>query len=149
MSLESRNKAVVRRYFEEWANRGDEAVVADVISPAWSTHGTQSAFVDRPGLPRGVDGAKQLHAEVRAIWPDNQWTIEDMLAEGDKVCVRLTNRATHQGTYRGIPATGKPVEFASIWILRLVDGQIIEAWRSADDLGRVMQIGGQIIPPQP
>jgi predicted ester cyclase len=116
MSIEERNKAVVRRYFEEWANRGDEQVVEEVISPDWSTHGTQSAFVDRPGLPQGVAGAKQLHAEVRAIWPDNQWTIEDMLAEGDKVCVRLTNRATHQGTYRGIPATGKSVEFASIWI---------------------------------
>jgi predicted ester cyclase len=147
MSVEARNKAVVRRYFEEWANRGNDAVVEDVISPDWSTHGTQSAFVDRPGLPRGVEGARQLHAEVNAIWPDNQWTIEDMLAEGDKVCVRLTNRATHQGPYRGIPATGKPVVFASIWILRLVDGKIIEAWRSADDLSRVLQIGGTIVPP--
>jgi predicted ester cyclase len=147
MSDEQRNMAVVRRYFEEWSNRGDVRVVEEVIDPAWISHGTQSAFLDRPGLPRGIAGAKQLHEEVRAIWPDHQWTIDDMFAAGDKVCVRATNRATHQGNYRGIPATGKAVVFAAIWILRLVDGRIVEVWRSADDLGRVMQIGGRIVPP--
>ncbi len=69
-----------------------------------------------------------------------------MFASDDRVCVRLTNRATHRGTYRGIPATGKPVVFPSIWILRLDEGKIAEVWRCADDLGRVMQIGGMIVP---
>ena len=147
MSNEQGNIGVVRRYFEEWSNLGDARVVEEVIHPDWITHGTQSAFLDRPGLPRGIVGAKQLHEEVRSIWPDHRWTIEDIFAAGDKVCVRLTNRATHQGNYRGIPATGKSVVFSSIWILQLVDGQIAEVWRSADDLGRVMQIGGRIVPP--
>jgi predicted ester cyclase len=148
MSTQDRNMEIVRRYFEEWSNRGDEHVLNEVISPAWVSHGTQSAFVERPGLPRGVAGAKQLHDEVRSIWPDHQWTVEDLFASGDKVCARLTNRATHQGTYRGIPPTGKPVTFSSIWILRLDDGKIVEVWRSADDLSRVMQIGGRILPPE-
>ena len=148
MTIEERNMETVRRYFEEWSNRGDERVVEDVISPDCISHGTQSAFVERPGLPQGVAGAKQLHNEVRSIWPDHQWTIEEMFAAGDKVCVRLTNRATHQGTYRGIPATGKQVVFSAIWILRLADGKIVEVWRCADDLSRVMQIGGAIVPPQ-
>ncbi len=146
MSIEERNQDVVRRYFEEWSNRGDERVVEEVISPDWISHGTQSAFVERPGLPPGAEGVKQLHHEVRAIWPDHQWTIDDMFAAGDKVCVRLTNHATHQGTYRGIPATGKHVVFSAIWVLRLADGKLVEVWRSADDLSRVMQIGGQIVP---
>jgi predicted ester cyclase len=142
------NKANVRRYLEEWSNREDPSVVEEVIAPEWVSHGTQSFTATPSGLPRGVAGVKQLHDEVRAIWPDNRWTIDDMLAEGDRVAVRMTNRATHRGTYRGIPPTGKVVTFSAIWIYRVVDGKIVEAWRSADDLGRVVQIGGRIVPSQ-
>ena len=141
------NKAIVRRYIEEWANGGDPAVVEELVADDWVSHGTQSATATPSGLPRGVAGAKQLHDEVRAIWPDNRWTIEDMLAEGDRVAVRMTNRATHRGVYRGIPPTGKTVVFSAIWIYRLAGGKIAEAWRSADDLGRVVQLGGRIVPP--
>jgi len=111
-----------------------------------STQGSRTATATPAGLPPGVAGAKQLHEEIRAIWPDNRWTIEDLFAAGDRVAVRMTNRATHRGTYRGIPATGKRVEFAAIWIFRIAEGKIAEVWRSADDLGRVVQIGGKIVP---
>jgi predicted ester cyclase len=87
-----------------------------------------------------------LHDEIRAIWPDNQWSIEDIFGAGDRVAARMTNRATHRGTYRGIPATGKHVVFGAIWIFRLTDGKIAEVWRCADDLGRVVQIGGKVVP---
>lgn len=146
MSVEA-NTAVVRRYIEEWANEGIEAALHDVVAPDWVSRGTQSATAAPPGLLPGIAGAKQLHDEVRAIWPDNRWTIEDIFGDGDRVAVRMTNRATHRGTYRGIPATGKPVAFSAIWIFRLADGKIAEVWRSADDLGRVVQIGGKIVPP--
>ena len=62
------------------------------------------------------------------------------------MAVRITNQATHRGTYRGIPATGKRVVFSAIWIFRIADGKIAEVWRWADDLGRVEQIGGKIVP---
>jgi predicted ester cyclase len=146
MSAEA-NKAAVRRYIEEWANEGNEVALHDVIAPDWVSHGTQSATATPTGLPRGTAGAKQLHDGVRSIWPDNRWTIEDIFAEGDRVAVRMTNRATHRGTYRGISATDKRVVFGAIWIFRLADGKIAEVWRCADDLGRVVQIGGQIVPP--
>ncbi len=139
------NKEIVRRYIEEWANEGNETTLYEVIAPDWGTHGTQSATATPAGLPVGVAGAKQLHEEIRAIWPDNRWTIEDIFATGDRVAVRMTNRATHRGTYRGIPATGKRVEFAAIWIFRIAEGKIAEVWRSADDLSRVVQIGGKIV----
>lgn len=145
MSAEA-NKAIVRRYIEEWANEGNEAALNEVIAPNWVSLGTQSATATPAGLPRGVAGAKQLHDEVRAIWPDNRWTIEDIFGDGDRVAVRMTNRATHRGTYRGIPATGKRVAFGAIWIFRLADSKIAEVWRCADDLGRVVQIGGKIVP---
>jgi predicted ester cyclase len=73
-------------------------------------------------------------------------TIEDIFGDGDRIAVRMTNRATHCGTYRGIPATGKQVTFGAIWIFRLADGKIAEVWRCADDLGRVVQLGGTIVP---
>jgi hypothetical protein len=74
MSVEV-NKALVRRYIAEWANERNEAALHDVIAPDWVSHGTQSATAAPAGLPSGVVGAKQLHDEVRAIWPDNRWTI--------------------------------------------------------------------------
>jgi predicted ester cyclase len=140
------NMAIVRRYIEEWANEGNEAALHDVVALDWVSHGTQSATATPTGLPAGVAGAKTLHDEVRAIWPDNRWTIEDIFGDGDRVAVRMTNRATHRGTYRGIPATGKRVEFGAIWIFRLEGGKIAEVWRCANDLGRVVQIGGRIVP---
>jgi|SRR5688500_11880776 len=144
--LTDANKAVVRRFIEECSNGRNLALLEQIISPDWVSHGTQSASASAPDLPRGLEGVKQLHSQVFSIWPDNHWTIEDMIAEGDKVVVRMTSQATHQGTYRGIPATDKHVTFSAIWIYRLADGKIVEAWRCADDLGRVLQIGGQIIP---
>ena len=140
------NTKIVRRYIEAWANEGNEAALHDVIAPDWVSHGTQSATATPTGLPSGVAGAKTLHDEVRAIWPDNRWTIEDIFGSGDRVAVRMTNRATHRGAYRGIPATGKRVMFGAIWIFRLADGMIAEVWRCADDLSRVVQLGGMIVP---
>ncbi len=144
--LTEMNKAIVRRFIEECSNGRNDTLLEELISPQWVSHGTQSTNVTSPDLPHGVEGVKQLQGQVFSIWSDNHWTIEDMIAEGDKVVVRMTSQATHLGTYRGIPATGKQVTFSSIWIYRLVDGKIAEAWRSADDLGRVVQIGGRIIP---
>jgi predicted ester cyclase len=112
------NTAIVRRYIEEWANEGNEAALYDAVAPDWVSHRTQSATATPTGLPSGFAGAKKLHDEVRAIWPDNRWTIEGIFGAGDRVAVRMTNRATHRGTYRGIPATGKRVTFGAIWIFR-------------------------------
>ena len=81
MSAEA-NTTIVRRYIEEWANEGNEATLNDVIAPDWVSRGTQSATAAPVGLPSGIAGAKQLHDEVRAIWPDNRWTIDDIFGAG-------------------------------------------------------------------
>lgn len=145
MSTEE-NKEIVRRFIEDCSNGRNDALLDEIISPDRVSHGTQSARAGAPDLPRGVAGVRQLQGQVFAIWPDNHWTIEDMIAEGDEVVVRMTSHATHQGVYRGIPASGRPVSFSSTWIYRLVEGKIAEAWRSADDLSRVIQVGGRIVP---
>ena len=73
-------------------------------------------------------------------FPDARMTIEDMIAEGDKVMWRFTIRATHTGPFRGIPPTGKPVTLTGMALTRMRDGQMAENWNETDDLG-MMQLG--------
>lgn len=84
-------------------------------------------------------------AAVRAAWPDHQWAIEDLIAEGDRVVVRLTSRATHRAAYGGIAPTGRPVAFGVVMIYRIASGRIAEQWGTADDLGRPLQLGASAL----
>ena len=74
-------------------------------------------------------------------FPDLQFTIEDMVAEGDFVVVRHTTRGTHQGNFRGIPPTGKQVSGTGMFIDRIVNGKAVEQWINGDDLGLLQQLG--------
>lgn len=76
-----------------------------------------------------------------------KWTIEDVIAQGDKVVVRATNTCT-QESFFGIPAQGKQQTFTATFIHQILDGKIIETWRNADDLGRILQLGARIQPPE-
>jgi hypothetical protein len=96
-----------------------------------------------------VAGVKHLHERVQAIWRDVRSTIDDCFGDGDREYMRMTNRVTHRGSYHGTLATKREVVFGAIWILRLAGGAIAEVWRSVDDLGCVVQIGGLIGPGAP
>jgi predicted ester cyclase len=76
-----------------------------------------------------------------AAFPDWHRTIEDIIAEGDKVVIRFTFRATHKGEYQGVPATGKQVKETGILIFRIASGKIVEVWEEADELGFMRQLG--------
>ena len=78
-----------------------------------------------------------------AAFPDWHTTIEDLIAEGDKVVVRMMQRGTHQGTFFGLAATGKQVTVAGIAIFRLRNGQIVEEWLITDQLGAMQQLGAR------
>ena len=135
MSTEE-NKATVRRLYEEVINRGNLAVVDELVSP-------NHVFYD-PGFPepiRGPEGFKQYAMMFRNAFPDNTATIEDMIAEGDTVAVRHTYRGTHQGTLQGIPPTGKQVTVTAMVISRFVDGKFAEGWINYDALGMMQQLG--------
>jgi steroid delta-isomerase-like uncharacterized protein len=99
-----------------------------------------------PGLPPGPAGLKPIIAGFRAAFPDLQVTVEDQIAEGDKVVTRYTMRGTHQGAFMGLPPTGKHVTVSGIQIERVVQGQIVEHWRKSDDLGMMQQLGA--VPPR-
>jgi predicted ester cyclase len=81
----------------------------------------------------------------RAAFPDGSMTIEDMIAEGEKVVTRKTYRGTHQGEFLSIPPTGRHVSLGLIDIMRIVDGKVVEHWNVGDDLGMLQQLG--VIPP--
>jgi predicted ester cyclase len=139
MSVEE-NKAIVRRMFEEVQNKGNLVAADELIATNYIDHNPIS-----PGLAPGLEGIKQGLALLREAMPDLWVTIEDMVAEGDKVTTRVTARFTHKGEFMGIAPTGKQVTIPGISIMRIADGKIVEEWTSSDQLGMMMQLG--VIPP--
>ena len=129
------NKAIVRRFVEEVQNGDDLAALNALVAPGYVNHSAP------PGVPPDREGLRQLTALFRAAFPDGRMTIEDMVAEGDRVATRKTFRGTHRGELLGIPPTGRAVAIALIDIVRLVDGQVVESWSAADDLGLLQQLG--------
>lgn len=138
MSVEE-NKVLVRRLMEDDIGRGDEAVAAAIIHPGFVDH------TNPPGMQHGLAGHTAIVRLFRATFPDLEWRIDDLIAEGDKVVARTTMRGTHQGAFFGLPPTGKTVEMAGIHILRIADGRIAEHWGTNDDLSLMRQLGA--IPP--
>jgi steroid delta-isomerase-like uncharacterized protein len=137
MSAEEENKAVVRREVEELYNHtGNLDAVEEIFSPDYVSHEPTSGEV------RGIEGARQFAATFREAFPDLQNTIEDMVAEGDKVVMRFWGSGTHEGETEAFgPPTGKRMEITGITIKRLSEGKIVEAWTNFDALGMMQQLG--------
>jgi steroid delta-isomerase-like uncharacterized protein len=129
------NKAVVRRLFEEVWNQGKLEVVGELVA--------QDYVYRTAHLPelRGPEGCKRLFAQFRAVFPDIQFSIDDMIAEGDKVAVRWRFTGKHSGAWGGATPTGKPVTVTGMSLHRLKDGQIVEGLIDQDILGMYEQIG--------
>ncbi len=130
------NKALVRRSFEEVFNQGNLDAVEEIFAPDYVLHDPTS-----PEEIRGTEGMRQYVSMYRTAFPDLQQTIEDQIAEGEKVATRLTGRGTHQGELMGILATGNRVEAPGIVINRISGGKIAESWANYDALGMMQQIG--------
>lgn len=140
MSTEE-NKAVIRRWLDEGWSKGNLAVADELIDPGFVVHGAGGQAV-----PSGPEGVKQLVAAWRTGFPDGHMTIDDLLAEGDKVVIRMTWRGTHNGPFYGVAPTGRPVTVTSMGIDRVVNGKIVEGWGEVDMLGLYQQIGA-VTPP--
>lgn len=98
-----------------------------------------------PGVAPDLEGYKQTVTMFRDPFPDIQYTLEDMIAEEDKVATRWTGRGTHKGEFMGVAPTGKQVTITGIQITRHVGGKIVEIWDEMDNLGMMQQLG--VIPP--
>ncbi len=135
MSTEE-NKATVRRAIEEGWNQGNLATLDEIMAPNFVDH---SPMV--PNLSPGSEGYKQFVAASRTACPDFWVTIEDLIAEGDTVVMRITCGGTHQGAWLGIPPTGKQFTETGIYIFRIAGGKVVERWGNQDDLGMFQQLG--------
>lgn len=135
------NKEVARRFFIEVWGGGSEAVAQELLADSYVGHMTGSPVaLDR-------DGWLEFFRAFRVAFPDATFTIEDMIAEGDRVALRLTMRGTHRGAFNGIPPTGRTVQVTGVSIERVVEGRIVEGWVINDALGMLQQLG--VIPPAP
>jgi steroid delta-isomerase-like uncharacterized protein len=132
------NRATFRR-FNEAVNSGDweaiSATIDEVVEP--------DALIRTP-LPLRVTGAqalKEVFATLHRAFPDLHITVEDVIAEGDKVVGRNTVTGTHRGEYMGLSPTGKSISYNEIFILRFADGRIAETWGVVDVLSQMKQLG--------
>jgi predicted ester cyclase len=135
MSTEQ-NKALVRRLMEEVFNRGNTRLIDELFAPDFVEHEELP-----PGIPSGSEGVKQLSTMFRSALPDFKVTLDDMIAEGDKVVVRSTWIGTHKGEFMGIAPTGKSVSFGVIDIVRIAGGKFVEHWGQMDNLSMMQQLG--------
>ena len=134
MSLES-NKQLCRDYFKAFL-AGDTAWMERHIAADFVRHD--------PGLPfevRGPAGVKQLHDVLMPAFPDMQLPLQDFVAEGEKVLVRLRVQATHSGPFGDLAATGRTVDIAVLDLFQIRDGVLVEHWALLDNLGMMKQLG--------
>ena len=135
MSTEQ-NKSIVRRWIEEGWNKANIGLIDPVYAANFVQHD--------PNVPMPVRSADDLKNYVGAYltaFPDLHFTVEDLVAEGDRVVWRFNSHATHLGVLMGIPPTGKQALVTGIVIFRLAESRIAEAWVNIDALGMLQQIG--------
>ena len=132
------NKKLVRRWFEQVWNKGR----ADAIDEMFSDDGIAHGLSDDPEKPlRGPANFRTFHARFREAFPNITVTVEDAIAEDDKVAARCLVRGRHAGDSLGFAATQSPVEFTGILILRVENGKIVEAWNNFDFMRMYQQLG--------
>ena len=128
------NKNLVRRYQEAY-NTGKLDELDGVLAPNLISHN------HLPGAPTGLVGAKAVHQGLLASFPDSKTTIEDLVAEGDRVVMRGTLTGTNTGSFMGAPPTGKSFKVTIMSVFRIASGKIVEHWGVVDGTGVMQQLG--------
>lgn len=134
MSEEVRNKALMRRFYEELWSRGNLEAIPELVA---------EDFVDHQAPVGQTSGREELAGLVlmwRTGFPDMQETVEDLISEGDKVTGRFLMRGTHRGEFMGIAPTGRSVTMSGIDIVRIVNGEISEFWYAEQMLELMQQL---------
>lgn len=132
------NIALIRHYIEEVWNAGDVSQLEKLFAPGYRRHLSPNAD------PLTTDGQRQRITEFRQAFPDIRFTIEDIMAEDDRVMFRCTVQGTHQGTFLGILPTNKRVTVSLLDVIRLEEGWFLEHWGGPDLLDLVHQLGASV-----
>ncbi len=134
MSLEE-NKAVANRVWEEIWHQGKLSLLDELFATDFVRHDPNGRVL------RGVEQNRQFISSMRTAFPDLHYTVDDEIAEGDKVVVRYHFDGTHREQFMGVPPTGKRVTYTGILIYRFVGGKIAEQWTETDLLSFLQQLG--------
>ena len=128
-------KEMAQRWFGEVLSEGKLEVIDELCSPDFVDHDPL------PGTSADFAGLKDGTAQIRAAFPDMEATADDVIVEDDRLAVRSTMRATHEGDFMGIPASGKRVEVSNYDFVRFEDDQVVEHWGVIDSAALMEQIG--------
>jgi steroid delta-isomerase-like uncharacterized protein len=132
------NKALIRLYVEA-IHEGNVDEGEELLAPDFAFHVSGA-----PG-PMSSEAFRQLFAGLLTAFPDMAVTVEDLIAEGDRVAARVTTRGTHAGELIGLPPTGRRVEWSGISMTRHAGGKIVEQWGEFDALGLLQQLSGDAL----
>ena len=132
--MSEQNKALARRWFEDLFSRGDLDAAKEIISADFVDHLTHED-------ERGLEELKYYVTIYRTAFPDIRDTVEEIVAEGDKVVVRWTSRGTDQGEFMGVAPTGRHVTFTGMRLFRIAENEIAESWVNIDERGLQEQLG--------
>lgn len=132
---EKANIATVRKFFEVGPSKGDLAAADALLHPEFSLH----TPLPTPGP--GIDAMNNVITTCRAAFHGLQVTIDDIMADGDKVAARFTARGMHRGEFMGLPPTGKAITMTGIEIFRIKEEKIAELWGEANLMGLMQQLG--------
>jgi steroid delta-isomerase-like uncharacterized protein len=133
-ALSKENKAIVIRFYKE-LDKNNFEIYSELTTLDYVGH--------FPGntQPMNREAREHFSRMFYKAFPDIQHTVDDLIAEGDKVAARLTARGSHKGDFQGIPPTGKPISFTGMRVFRIVGGKIAEEWANLDSLGLMQQLG--------
>ena len=140
--VEDQNIALVKRLLEE-ENKGNAEIVKELYAP-----NVKSYYPSGSKTPASQNDDFEIAKAYYTAFPDINQTIEELVASGDKVTVRLMARGTHRGDFQGIPATGNQMEIGVIVIFHIKDGKIVEEREELDSLGIMTQLGMELKPIQ-
>ena len=133
--MSEQNKALVRRVVEELVNKGNFSLLDELVDSDYTY------YEPTVGEIQGRDGYRSLVSMYRSAFPDVTLTINEQIAEGDKVVTHWTARGTHQGELMGVPATGKQVTVQGVVISRIENGKLIQDFETYDVHGMMRQLG--------
>jgi steroid delta-isomerase-like uncharacterized protein len=139
MDGENQARALVLRMVDEIWNRGNLDLV-DEIFPA--------DFDNGPGRPPGTDSIKAWHQSTWESFPDLHYTVDELVAEQQRVVLRWTATGSQLGPFGPIPPTGKTATYCGVHFFTVVDGKITDLWSINDTFGKVLQLGAEMVPPR-
>jgi steroid delta-isomerase-like uncharacterized protein len=129
-------KSIVHKFYKILSN-GDLDTADEVVAAGYVNHNAI------PDQAQGLDGFKQAVTSLRTAFPDLEFTIEDQVAEGDKVASRYSVRGTHKGEFLGAAPTGKTITWSAQVLQRVADGKVQESWLQWDQLAVLEQLGAR------